>query len=135
MVSRIFVKGLLSYLPFIAQGLCETKEVVAEFSVLEVREWQFPSKTSSAFVTQAPRENKEKLNIYRSMLNLVFSLSLSLSFSHPTKIIYVARNAKDNLVSYYHFHRMNKVLPDPGTIEEFTEKFMSGEGDELQIVV
>lgn len=80
MVSRIFVKGLLSYLPFIAQGLCETKEVVAEFSVLEVREWQFPSKTSSAFVTQAPRENKEKLNIYRSMLNLVFSLSLSLSF-------------------------------------------------------
>lgn len=47
----------------------------------------------------------------------------------------MARNAKDNLVSYYHFHRMNKVLPDPGTIEEFTEKFMSGEGDELQTVV
>lgn len=47
----------------------------------------------------------------------------------------MARNAKDNLVSYYHFHRMNKVLPDPGTIEEFTEKFMNGEGDELQLVV
>lgn len=81
------------------------------------------------------RKHKEKLNIHGSTLNLVLSVSLSLSFSHLTKIIYVARNAKDNLVSYYHFHRMNKVLPDPGTIEEFTEKFMSGEGDELQLVV
>ncbi|KFO73954.1 Sulfotransferase 1C1 [Cuculus canorus] len=42
------------------------------------------------------------------------------------KVIYMARNAKDNLVSYYHFHRMAKACPEPGTWEEFIEKFMTG---------
>ncbi|XP_074132898.1 sulfotransferase 1B1-like [Sminthopsis crassicaudata] len=42
------------------------------------------------------------------------------------KVIYVARNAKDVAVSYYHFDRMNKFHPEPGTFAEYLEKFMSG---------
>ncbi|XP_072273345.1 sulfotransferase 1A1-like isoform X3 [Pyxicephalus adspersus] len=42
------------------------------------------------------------------------------------KVIYVARNPKDVLVSYYHFYQMAIVHPDPGTFDEFLQGFMEG---------
>lgn len=43
------------------------------------------------------------------------------------KAIYVARNAKDNLVSYYYFDCMNLTQPEPGPWEGYINKFMQGE--------
>uniref|UniRef100_A0A8C6Y821 Sulfotransferase n=1 Tax=Naja naja TaxID=35670 RepID=A0A8C6Y821_NAJNA len=42
------------------------------------------------------------------------------------KFIYMARNPKDCLVSCFHFQRMNKTLPHPGTWEEYLKIFMAG---------
>ncbi|XP_074131180.1 sulfotransferase 1B1-like [Sminthopsis crassicaudata] len=42
------------------------------------------------------------------------------------KIIYMARNAKDVAVSYYHFDLMNKLEPYPNSWAEYLEKYMSG---------
>lgn len=42
------------------------------------------------------------------------------------RIIYVARNAKDNAVSYFHFDRMNMVQPEPGDWSNFLQRFIEG---------
>ncbi|XP_005068162.1 sulfotransferase family cytosolic 1B member 1 [Mesocricetus auratus] len=42
------------------------------------------------------------------------------------KMIYLARNAKDVVVSYYHFDLMNSIQPLPGTWEEYLQKFLAG---------
>ncbi|XP_045703650.1 sulfotransferase 1B1 [Phyllostomus hastatus] len=42
------------------------------------------------------------------------------------KMIYMARNAKDVAVSYYHFDLMNNLHPPPVTWEKYLENFMAG---------
>nr|XP_056701851.1 sulfotransferase 2B1-like [Euleptes europaea] len=42
------------------------------------------------------------------------------------KVIYTLRNPKDVLVSFYHFSMIIQTLKDPGSLEEFLDKFLSG---------
>uniref|UniRef100_A0ACB8EM79 Uncharacterized protein n=1 Tax=Sphaerodactylus townsendi TaxID=933632 RepID=A0ACB8EM79_9SAUR len=42
------------------------------------------------------------------------------------KVIYVMRNPKDVLVSFYYFSSFIKSLKTPGSLQEFLEKFLSG---------
>ncbi|XP_061675991.1 sulfotransferase family 2, cytosolic sulfotransferase 3 [Syngnathoides biaculeatus] len=47
-------------------------------------------------------------------------------FTSKAKVIYVMRNPKDVLVSSYYFHQMATFLEDPGTWDEFIDKFLKG---------
>lgn len=44
------------------------------------------------------------------------------------------RNPKDVLVSSYFFHQMAVFLDDPGTFDEFMDKFLEGRGQRSRFI-
>ncbi|XP_075035090.1 sulfotransferase 1B1-like [Mixophyes fleayi] len=58
--------------------------------------------------------------------HLPYELVPKSFWEQKCKAIYVARNAKDNAVSYYYFDVMNKTQPEPGTWNEYVEKYLKG---------
>uniref|UniRef100_A0A8V5GM83 Sulfotransferase n=1 Tax=Melopsittacus undulatus TaxID=13146 RepID=A0A8V5GM83_MELUD len=48
-------------------------------------------------------------------------------FGSKAKVIYTVRNPKDVLVSLYHFARIFRPYKDPGTLEQFMERFLQGD--------
>ncbi|KAG2464066.1 ST1C4 Sulfotransferase, partial [Polypterus senegalus] len=63
--------------------------------------------------------------------HLPFQLVPQSFWDKGCKVIYVARNAKDVLVSFYFFHKMNVRLPETGTWDDFIESFLSGNGEQV----
>ncbi|KAM5126735.1 sulfotransferase 1C1-like [Callospermophilus lateralis] len=84
-------------------------------------EWSLPPPLNSGLdlANKMPSPRTLKTHLPVQMLPPSF-------WKENSKIIYVARNAKDCLVSYYHFSRMNSMVPDPGTWEEYIETFKDG---------
>ncbi|CAI5790616.1 sulfotransferase family cytosolic 1B member 1-like [Podarcis lilfordi] len=76
-----------------------------------------PSGVSILVDTPSPRVIKT---------HLPFQLVPKSFWDKKCKVIYVARNAKDNLVSYFFFDQMNVTQPDPGPWDGYVKKFMEG---------
>ncbi|XP_062982283.1 sulfotransferase 1C4 isoform X3 [Elgaria multicarinata webbii] len=92
--------------------------------------WAFQAKPDDLLIASYAKSGLDKAEEMPSPRTLKTHLSVQLvppSFwEQNCKIIYVARNAKDCLVSYYHFHRMNLLMPEPGTWDDFFEKYVAG---------
>ncbi|XP_055470144.1 sulfotransferase 1C1 isoform X2 [Psammomys obesus] len=92
--------------------------------------WNFQAKPDDLLIATYAKAGLDLANKMPSPRTLKTHLPVQMvppSFwKENSKIIYVARNAKDCLVSYYHFSRMNRMLPDPGTLEEYIEIFKDG---------
>ncbi|XP_066522484.1 sulfotransferase 1C1-like isoform X2 [Hoplias malabaricus] len=97
---------------------CKRASTVDRFPFLEI---QYPPPIPSGL------DLLKKMNPPRVIkTHLPIQLVPEGFWENKCKVIYVARNAKDNLVSYYHFDRMNQAQPEPGPWEEYIQKFMRG---------
>uniref|UniRef100_A0A7N4PLU3 Sulfotransferase n=1 Tax=Sarcophilus harrisii TaxID=9305 RepID=A0A7N4PLU3_SARHA len=100
------------------QEKCQQTPIHLRVPFLEFKVPGIPLGIETLKNTPAPRLIKTHLPL---------SLIPQSFLDQKVKVIYVARNAKDVVVSYYNFYKMAKVHPDPGTWENFLEKFMTGQ--------
>lgn len=49
------------------------------------------------------------------------------------QVIYVSRNPKDVLVSFYHFHNMANFLPEAGSFPQFLDQFLEDKRELTQV--
>ncbi|XP_043571095.1 sulfotransferase 2B1-like [Chiloscyllium plagiosum] len=58
--------------------------------------------------------------------HLTYHMMPKSFYTSKAKVVYVSRNPKDALVSSFHYHDMASFLENPGTFEEFIDKFLEG---------
>ncbi|XP_032853664.2 sulfotransferase 1 family member D1 isoform X4 [Tyto alba] len=96
---------------------CRRDAIFNRVPFLEMKVPNIPSGIEQLEKTPSPRLVKTHLPV--QLLPTSF-------WDKDCKVIYVARNPKDVVISYYYFYQMAKIHPDPGTLDEFLETFMAG---------
>ncbi|XP_078497315.1 sulfotransferase 1 family member D1-like [Lissotriton helveticus] len=97
---------------------CKRNSIHVHFAFIEFTFPGLPTGVQQLNVMKPPRMGKT---------HLPAQLMPKSFWDKKSKIIYVARNAKDSAVSYFHFYKMAKRYPEPGTWPEYLEKFISGD--------
>ncbi|KAG8544379.1 hypothetical protein GDO81_022589 [Engystomops pustulosus] len=102
------------------QGICDIWDTI----------YNFQARDGDIVVASYPKSALEVADSMPSPRILKTHLPVQLvppSFwEKDVKVVYVARNPKDCMVSYYYFHKMDQTMADPGNWEDFFSNFMSG---------
>ncbi|XP_038636609.1 sulfotransferase 1C2-like [Scyliorhinus canicula] len=96
--------------------MCKRAPVYERIPFLEFFQEMLPSGIELIVKMASPR-----------VIKTHFPIQLVPKYFWEQDTIVVARNAKDTLVSYFHFHRMNHRLPEPGYWPEFFQTFLHGQ--------
>ncbi|NXN87167.1 ST1D1 Sulfotransferase, partial [Bombycilla garrulus] len=96
---------------------CQRDAIYNRVPFLEMKVSKGPSGVEQLENTPSPRLVKTHLPV--QLLPTSF-------WEKDCKIIYMARNPKDVVISYYYFYKMGKIHPDPSSKAEFLENFMAG---------
>ncbi|XP_068585864.1 cytosolic sulfotransferase 3-like [Cebidichthys violaceus] len=121
-----WVSYILDLLHF-GQTLPEREKSVPLYSRVFTLEIAFPSlqpgpSQPKLYGTDLINNLSTSPRIFRTHLPVQF---LPKSFwEQNCKIVYVARNAKDNMVSYFHFEGMTSFHPEPGDWSSYLQRFM-----------
>lgn len=68
---------------------------------------------------------KSNIDLFLSSVRRIKKMCKFLLY-FSAQVIYVAHNAKDNAVSYFHFDRMNSIQPAAGDWSSYLRRFMEG---------
>ncbi|NWZ41585.1 ST1D1 Sulfotransferase, partial [Brachypodius atriceps] len=98
---------------------CRRDAIYNRVPFLEMKVSEVPCATGVEQLESTPSPRLVKTHLPVQLLPTSF-------WEKDCKIIYMARNSKDVAISYYYFHHMARIHPNPGTQAEFLENFMAG---------
>lgn len=102
-----------------AKGNVTAVNKFSNYSNADLVPWLEVSGTREAFITApSPR--------FR-VSHLLHQFMPSALRQKRGKVIYIVRNPKDVLVSYFYFHKLATMLETPKDFDEFFEKFLRGD--------
>ncbi|XP_071987663.1 sulfotransferase 1C4-like isoform X2 [Engystomops pustulosus] len=111
----------------VVEGMALAQDIAQNWQQI----WNFQARKGDVLLDTYPKSGMEEVNAMPSPRILKSHLPVHLvppSFwRHDCKVIYVARNARDTVTSYYHFDQMLQFHPDPNPWENYLERFMKGE--------
>ncbi|TKS81540.1 Amine sulfotransferase [Collichthys lucidus] len=117
LIRTIWMQQIL--LLFEAKGDVTAISKINNYSSADLIPWIEVNGNRQAFIT-APSPRLRVTHLQHHFMPAALS-------QRKGKVIYVARNPKDVLVSYFYFHKVANMLETPKDFDDFFEKFMRGD--------